>query len=170
MAAAADVRDRLRRATAALCAHVIPHAVVGECAVAEWVEWVDPTAVRNTQTVQVLLDRTDLPAAKVAMESAGLIVSFDGVDAKNRGAVHVLFAGEKVRPEHLLPAPGLNESQAGLLSIDPLVRMKLTSFLRGDRVDVRDLIDAGLIDATWPAKFPPELAARLQELLDTPDG
>jgi hypothetical protein len=27
-----------------------------------------------------------------------------------------------------------------------------------------------LVDATWPARYPPGLAARLQELLDTPDG
>jgi len=35
---------------------------------------------------------------------------------------------------------------------------------------VLDLIGVGLIDATWPPRFPPALAARLQELLDNPDG
>ena len=28
----------------------------------------------------------------------------------------------------------------------------------------------GLIDATWPARFPPPLGDRLQELLDDPNG
>lgn len=32
------------------------------------------------------------------------------------------------------------------------------------------MIDVGLIDQTWTARFPAELAARLQHLLDTPDG
>jgi hypothetical protein len=32
------------------------------------------------------------------------------------------------------------------------------------------MIDVGLIDATWPARFQAELGARLQTLLDDPDG
>jgi len=39
-----------------------------------------------------------------------------------------------------------------------------------DRTHVRDMLSVGLIDASWPARFPPELAARLQHLIDTPDG
>ena len=35
---------------------------------------------------------------------------------------------------------------------------------------LRDLLDVGLIDRTWRDKLPPELAARLQELLDNPEG
>jgi hypothetical protein len=57
-----------------------------------------------------------------------------------------------------------------VLSLEALVRMKLTSNCDKDRTHLRDLIDVGLIDATWPARFPPELAARLQHVLDTPDG
>ena len=48
--------------------------------------------------------------------------------------------------------------------------MKLTSFHLIDRVHLRDLIGVGQIDATWPARLPPELAARFQEILDNPDG
>jgi hypothetical protein len=32
------------------------------------------------------------------------------------------------------------------------------------------MIDVGLIDATWPARLPPELGARLQQILDPPEG
>jgi hypothetical protein len=39
-----------------------------------------------------------------------------------------------------------------------------------DRMHMRDMLGVGLIDATWPARYPPELAARLQHLIDTPDG
>jgi hypothetical protein len=48
--------------------------------------------------------------------------------------------------------------------------MKLTSYRLKDQVHLQDLIGVGLIDASWPGRFPPDLAARLQHLLDTPDG
>jgi hypothetical protein len=48
--------------------------------------------------------------------------------------------------------------------------MKLTSFRDKDRMHLRDMLDVGLVDATWPSRFPAELAERLQELLDTPEG
>jgi hypothetical protein len=51
-----------------------------------------------------------------------------------------------------------------------VVRLGLSAYRLKDRIDLRDLIDVGLIDATWPARLPPELGARLQHLLDTPDG
>jgi hypothetical protein len=51
-----------------------------------------------------------------------------------------------------------------------LVRMKLIAFRLKDRVHLLDLIGVGLIDASWPARFPPELGSRLQELLDNPEG
>ncbi len=98
----------------------------------------------------------------------------DGPQAKARDAVHVVFAGEKVRPEYPLPAPDLAESEVSaslrILGLEALVRMKLTSFRRKDQVHVLDLIGVGLVDGTWPSRFPPPLAARLQELLDNPDG
>ena len=48
--------------------------------------------------------------------------------------------------------------------------MKLMSNLRKDQVHVQDLIGVRLIDASWLAKLPPELAERLKQILDTPDG
>lgn len=47
---------------------------------------------------------------------------------------------------------------------------KLASYRRKDQVHVLDMIGVGLVDATWPARYLPELAARQQHLLDTPDG
>jgi hypothetical protein len=32
------------------------------------------------------------------------------------------------------------------------------------------MINVGLIDATWPGRFPAALGARLQQLLDDPNG
>jgi hypothetical protein len=50
------------------------------------------------------------------------------------------------------------------------VRIKLTAFRDKDRTHLRDLIDVGLIDATWCSRYPAFLAARLQALFDTPGG
>jgi len=66
----------------------------------------------------------------------------------------------------------VDESEAGphfrVMSLEGLARVKLTAFRDKDRVHLRDLIDIGLIDATWLVKLPPELQTRLQSLLDTP--
>jgi hypothetical protein len=48
--------------------------------------------------------------------------------------------------------------------------MKLTSFRDKDRVHIRDLIDVGLVDATWLARLPPPLIERLRSVLATPEG
>ncbi len=57
-----------------------------------------------------------------------------------------------------------------VLTLEALVRMKLTSFRRKDQVHILDLIDVGLIDATWPDRLPAPLGDRLRELLADPDG
>ncbi len=176
------VRERLHRATAALDSAGVPYAVVGGHAVAAWVAQVDEAAVRNTQDVDLLLRRTDLERARAALESAGFLhrhsagldLFLDGPRAKARDAVHVIFAGEKVRPDYAAPAPDVTDSEPTpafrVVRLDALVRMKLTSFRDKDRVHLRDLIDVGLVDASWKDRLPPELGARLDELLRNPDG
>jgi hypothetical protein len=177
------VRERLTRATAALDGAGVPYAVVGGNAVAVWVATVDEAAVRNTQDVDILLRRSDLPAATTALEAAGFVyrhaasidMFLDGPGAKARDSVYVVFAGEKVRPEYAEPAPDVTESATSLpafrvLNLEALVRMKLTSFRDKDRTHVRDIIGVGLVDETWCARLPAELAARLRELLATPEG
>lgn len=177
-----QVRDRLRRAVAALESATVPYAVCGGHAVAEWMTRADQGGVRNTPDVNILLRRADFDAAKAAMEVAGFVyrhaasidMFLDGPGAKAREAVHVLFANEKVRESYALPTPDVTESEPGgsfrVLALEALVRMKLTSNRRKDQVHLQDFLDVGLIDASWPARFPPELAARLQHILDTPDG
>jgi hypothetical protein len=176
------VRERLRRAAAALEAAGVPYAVAGGNAVAAWVSRVDAAAVRNTQDVDILLRRADLPAAITAMTQAGFVhrhaagleMFLDGPAAGAREAVQVVFAAEKVRPDYLVPAPDVTESETTapfqLLTLNALVRMKLTSFHDNDRTHLRDLIEVGLVDAAWVRQLPEELAGRLQRLLDTPGG
>ncbi len=176
------VRDRMERATAALEAAGVPYAVVGGNAVAAWVATVDPSAVRNTQDVDVLLRRADLDAAGAALAVAGFAhqqllgidMFLDGPSAGPRDAVHVLFADEKVRPTDLAATPDVTEStkpdQFRIVELEGLVRMKLTSYRDKDKTHLRDMLEVGLIDATWPARLPAELAVRLQLLIDTPEG
>jgi hypothetical protein len=176
------VRDRLRRAVQALERAGIPYAVAGGNAVAAWVSEVDEAAVRNTQDVDILLRRTDLESAKqvfadagfVFRHSSGIDMFLDGPGAKARDAVHIVFAGEKVRPEYSTGAPEVDESTAThtarVLNLDALVRMKLTSFRDKDRTHLRDLIDVGLVDRDWIGRLPTELGDRLRQLLDNPEG
>lgn len=182
MRAVEKVRQRVLRVTSALEKAGIPYAVAGGNAVAAWVSRVDEAAVRNTQDVDIVLRRSDLEAAKAALAEAGFVyrhssgidMFLDGPGAKARDAVHVVFAGEKVRPEYPAAAPDVSESEATaafrILALESLVRMKLTSFRDKDRTHLRDFLEVGLIDANWIERFPPELAARLQHLVDTPDG
>src|SRR5437588_4759104 len=111
--AVAKVRERLLRATAALNQAGVPYAVVGGNAVASWVATIDEGAVRNTRDVDILVRRSDLPAVTAALEAAGfvpgelldVIMFRDGPEGKPSEAVHLLFSGEKTRPDHLLAAP-----------------------------------------------------------------
>jgi hypothetical protein len=176
------VRARLDRAVAALEGAGIPYAVAGGNAVAAWVSRVDEAAVRNTQDVDILLRRDDLERAKSALSAAGFVfrhvkgvdLFLDGPGAKARDALHVVFAGEKVLPDYSAPAPNVTEVDSSgpfrVVDIEALVRMKLTSYRLKDRVHVLDMIGVGLIDDSWTERFSPELAARLQELLDNPES
>ena len=180
--AVAKVRERLLRATTALNQAGVPYAVVGGNAVASWVATVDEGAVRNTRDVDLLVRRADLPAITTALERAGFVagdlldvVMFrDGPEGKPSEAVHLLFAGEKTRPDHLLPAPEIqtvdDPANFRVITFDSLITMKLMSNRDKDRTHLRDLIGVGLIDESWLAKLPPELAARLKQILDTPDS
>jgi hypothetical protein len=180
--AVAKVRERLLRVTGVLNRASIPYAVVGGNAVASWVATVDEGAVRNTRDIDLLVLRTDLPLITATLEQAGFVraevlevtMFLDGPNAKPSESVHLLFAGEKVRPDYPLPSPSLStvENPAGfrVITLEALVHMKLLSNRDKDRTHIRDLIGVGLIDRSWLARLPQVLAERLQGILDTPDS
>lgn len=183
-----QVRRRLERAAQALANAGVPYAVVGGNAVAAWVSRVDVAAVRNTRDVDLLLRPADAECARRALEGAGFVhrrvaalgkagamdVFLDGPDAKVRDAVHILWAGQKVLPDALEPTPELGRTEAAegfeLVPLEDLVRMKLISFRDKDRMHLRDLAAAGLVDRSWIDRFPPALDGRLQTILADPDG
>ncbi len=172
------VTDRLRRITAALESAGVPYALVGGQAVALWVATRDPAAVRTTKDVDVLLHRDDLPRARAAaltvnmdyFEVVGVGMFLERDDPNPRQAVHLIWAGEKVRPEHLLPAPAIEQRQTiepgtQVVSLPALVRMKLLSNRDQDRLHLRDLIDVELVGRVFLNDLPPQLAERLDALL-----
>jgi hypothetical protein len=138
--------------------------------------------VRNTQDVDILVRRSDFDAVKAALESVGFIHAtvmdvtcfIDGPNGSPRDAVHLLFAGEKVRESYPLPTADVTEREQAddyhVVALEALVVMKLNSFRDKDRTHLRDLIALGLVDASWLPRCVPEHAARLQQLLDDPDG
>jgi hypothetical protein len=180
--AAEKVKERLRRATSALDAAGVAYAVVGGNAVAEWVGRIDEDAVRNTRDVDLMIRRTDFPAASAALVAAGFVyhhlldidVFIDGPGGKPSGGIHLFYAGEKVRRDDDQLLPEIDESERGsefqVVSLEALVRMKLTAYRDKDRTHLRDLIGVGQIDDSWPARLPPPLGDRLRALLDDPDG
>ncbi len=182
MMAAEKVKERLRRATRALDAAGVRYAVAGGNAVAEWVGRIDEDAVRSTRDIDLLVRRADFPAARAALEAAGFIdhhlldidAFIDRPQGKPSGGIHILFAGEKVRRDDAHTLPDLDESERAIefqvATLEALVRMKLTAWRDKGRTHLRDMIGVGLLDATWPARLPPLLGDRLQQLLDDPNG
>jgi hypothetical protein len=180
--AAEKVKERLRRATRALDAAGVSYAVVGGNAIAEWVARVDEDAVRNTRDVDILIRRPDFSAAKACLEAVGFIhhqlldidTFVDGPQGKPSGGIHLLYAGEKVPRDSEYNLPGIDDSERAaefqVAKLEALIRMKLIAWRDKDRTHLRDLIGVGLIDATWPDRFPPPLGDRLQRLLDDPNG
>ncbi len=176
------VRERLKRVVAALERAGVPYAVAGGNAVAAWVSRIDEAAVRNTQDVDILLRREDLEAAKKVLGAVGFVyrhvksidMFLDGPDAKARDAVHIVFADEPVKRDSVTKSPKIEQHDASgdfrVVELESLVRMKLTGFRDKDRTHLRDMIEVGLIDETWPARFAEPLSERLQSLLDDPDG
>lgn len=143
-----------------------------------WVATRDPAAVRTTKDVDILLCRKDLPRARAAaiaadmdyFEALGVGMFLDRSDPNPRHAVHLVWAGEKIRAIYDFPAPSIDQRESfggGLqvIALPALVAMKLLSNRDQDRVHVRDLIDVGLVDRVLLAQLPGELAARLAPLL-----
>ena len=176
------VEERLDRAASALATEGVAYAIVGGNAVAAWVATVDESAVRTTRDVDIMIHRDEFDGVRRALETVGFVyrhvggvdVFLDSPTSKAGDGVHVVFAGEMVRAHEPGPNPGLEETATlggvSYLPLLPLIQIKLTAFRDKDRVHVRDMIGVGLVDASWLGRLPTPLAARLQELLDDPEG
>lgn len=177
------VRERLLRTCRALEAGGVPYVVIGGNAVAVWVGSKDEGAVRNTKDVDVLLNRVDLSRADKAMAAAdfdmaevnGVTMFLDRSDPMPSRGVHVIFAGEKIKPHDPYPAPqvvkGLRSPEGvDAIELRELLILKLIAFRDIDRVHIRDMIRVGLIDDAVAKQIPAELRPRLEEIRANPDG
>ena len=179
IAAVEDVRLRASRAASALRQAEVPFVVVGGHAVASWVARVDREAVRNTKDVDLLVRREDFSQVVEALQTAGFVhqsvadvdVFLDGPHGSVRSGIHILFAGEMVRPRDVIANPDVTDSEPGpdfpVPTLEALVRMKLNSFRLKDKVHLLDLLEMGLLDGSWCGRLPAELAARLGEVMET---
>jgi hypothetical protein len=178
------IHRRVRRTAAVLEAAGVPYAVIGGNAVAAWVSRMDEAAVRNTRDVDILLRRSDLPAATVAMEAAGfryrhvrsIDMFLDEPDYKVKNAVHVLFADEKIKLDDPLSTPDVDDYEVSSdgefrhINLEGIVRMKLLANRLKDQVHLQDMASVGLIDSSWIARYPAPLDERLRIALDSPDA
>lgn len=171
------VERRLRLVTGALDAAGVAYAVIGGNAVAAWVGRVDPSATRATKDVDLLVRRADIDRINAVMASLGflredlrrLVLFLDPEEPSKRSGVHLVWAGEKVRPSYSSPAPEVTESARDpegfvVLDLPALVRMKLTSFRPIDQAHVQDMLSVGLIDEKVRRSLPTALTARLNAL------
>ena len=157
----------------------IPHELIGGGAVMLHVNRVEPSAVRNTKDVDIMIDRHDLDAIKaVAAEHGFMFRHVAGVDmllppgeTQARNAVHLIFSGESVKASQAVPNPPIRPERIAIhgvevcvIPVPDLVRMKLSNNRDIDRVHVRDLDSVGLITPDLAASLPPVLRDRLQDI------
>lgn len=169
-----QVRERLLRAAAALERHGVPYAVIGGHAVAVHVARVDSDAVRNTNDIDMLLDRADWARATVAMADAGfepaevqgIPMFLERERPSPRRGVHIIFAGERVRPGDPVAAPPLGRTERAadgfeVVSLRDLIVMKLSANRLKDRVHLQDLHELGMLTPEIDAAIPNALRDRL---------
>ncbi|MEK6644263.1 MAG: hypothetical protein AABZ08_10170 [Planctomycetota bacterium] len=176
------VEQRLRKVTAALDAAGVRYAVIGGNAVAVWVSKADPAATRTTKDVDLLVNQTDLPQIRTAIEGLGfqyqdlrrISLFIDPDEPSRMSGVHLIWAGKKVRPSYLHEAPTIDEAVFDpegfwVLDLAALVRMKLTSFRDMDRVHIADLLRVGMIDDAVLRLLPIDLHERLDSIKQSID-
>jgi len=136
-------------------------------------------AARLTKDVDVGLSRQDLDRVRETLEPygftfrhvAGVDMFLDRQHPGARGAVHLVFLNEKVRPAYVeaVPASEPSRTKEGLCiaPVVDLVHMKLTSFRLKDKVHIQDMDAVGLITPEIEATLSPILAERLAEVRAT---
>jgi hypothetical protein len=160
----------------------VPHELVGGLAVFLHVENADSTHSSLTRDIDVMIRRDDLPRVVAIAEqhgfrfrhSAGLDMLLYGDADSARNAVHLLFAGEKVKETQLEAHPRIRPVRSGIhgqeflvIPVIDLVRMKLSAYRDKDRVHVRGMDAAGLITLEIEHGLDEGLRSRLRHIRET---
>ena len=171
----------LERIAGPLAAAKIPYELIGGGAVMVQVNRVEPSAVRNTKDLDIMVHRADLERIKEVSakygftfrHAAGVDMLLPHGETKALNAVHLIFTGEKVRPNQAVPNPPLRPEhvsvhgvEVAVISVADLVQMKLSNNRDIDRVHVDDLDLVGLVTPEVERTLPPALQARLREIRD----
>lgn len=168
--------DVTKRFASALEAVGIPYRVVGGLAVYIHVDPRDPMGARLTKDVDFAIHRDDLARIGEALapygftyrHAAGVDMFLDSQNPGARRAVHLVFAGERVRPEYVEPVPESEPDRSSygffVAPVADLVRMKLTSFRLKDKVHIQDMDGVGLITPAIEASLSEPLRQRLAEV------
>ena len=168
--------DLAGRVEAAFAAAGLDYRVFGGLAVYLYVEEAEPDAGRLTRDIDIAVRREDLDRIARAAEPFGMqhrhVAGVDMLvqaDAPStRRAVHLIFTGEKVKPNYSEPAPAMGPCRTlhgvRLVPLAELVRMKLTSFRSKDETHLKDLDEAGLITPEIEAGLSKTLCARLAQV------
>ena len=168
--------DLAKRIESAFSAAGLDYRVVGGLAAYLYVEEVDPAAGRLTRDIDIAVRREDLQKIVEAVKPVGLDYRHvAGVDMlvqpeapTARRAVHLVFTGEKLRPDYPEAVPALGPFQTvreiRLIPLADLVRMKLTSFRLKDQTHLQDLDAARLITPEIEAGLSETLRQRLAEV------
>lgn len=170
-----DLFNLAARVEKAFGAAGIEYRVVGGLAAYLYVEEAEADAGRLTKDIDIVVRRGDLPRIAEAVEPFGLeyrhVAGVDMLVQKGkpsaRRAVHMIFEGEKVRPEYSEPAAKIGEGRTiqgiPVIPLADLVTMKLTSFRAKDEAHINDLDEQGLITPEIEAGLPPALWERLAQ-------
>lgn len=153
----------------------LEYRVVGGLAAYLYVEEREPDAGRLTRDIDITVRREDLTAIARAVEPFGLQYRHvAGVDMliqsgqPARRAVHMVFSGEKVRPDYSDSVPEMGTCRilqgVRLVPVEDLIRMKLTSFRLKDQVHLQDLDEAGVITPEIESALSPLHQQRLQQV------
>ena len=160
----------------------VPHELVGGLAVFLHVENADSTHSSLTRDIDIMIRRDDLPRVVSIAEqfgfryrhSAGLDMLLYGESNSARNAVHLLFAGERVKQTQLEAHPAIRPVRAGLHGQDflvvpvvALVSMKLSSCRDKDRLHVRGMDAAGLITQEVEQALNEDLRFRLGHIRES---
>ena len=129
----------LHRITDTLAAENIPHELIGGLAVLVHVEEADPTHATLTRDVDLMVRRADLGRIKQAAaksgfrfrHTAGLDMLLYGHTDSAKNAVHLIFSGEKVRPNQATANPPIaperkriQGKEVMIIPVADLARMK----------------------------------------------
>ncbi len=158
----------------------IEYEIIGGMAIIIHIEPVNPELTTLTRDVDMLVHRGDLVRiAEVASihgfryrHARGLDMLMYGETDNPREAVHLMFAGERVKPDQPVPNPPIDPERRDFLgqevnvaSVEAMVMMKLNANRSKDEVHLQSLDDAGLLDPAFVRMMPGMLRDRLVYIL-----